>query len=204
MLHVVRKGALLTLALLLAMASGAPAASPTEEVKSVVDQVLRILQDPALKAPAQKKKRRQMLKQTIDRRFDYEEMARRCLGPSWRGLSPAQRTEFVRLFGQLLEASYADKLERYSDEQVVYSGETVDGDYAEVRTAIVRKNDRIPIVYRLLNKSPWMVYDIIIEGVSLVNNYRSQFGRIIQESSYQELMRRLRAKVDELQKLEKL
>jgi len=193
---------ILTINLALA-AAPALAGQPTDVVKGTINEVLRLLSDSALKAPAQRKHRRELVKKTIDRHFDYEEMAKRSLGASWRTLNPGQRTEFVRLFGELLEASYYDKIERYTDEKVSYTAENLDGDYAEVRTVILRKNDRIPMDYRLLNKgSDWMVYDVVIEGVSLVSNYRSQFGRVVSESGYPELVRRLRTKVNELQKLE--
>ncbi len=185
---------------LMGMADQAFAASPTDAVSATVDEVIRLLSDPALKAPAQKARRRQQIKQTVDRRFDYEEMAKRSL-PNWNQLSAAQRREFVGLFAELLETSYADKLEKYSGEKVAYQGERVDGERAEVKTMLLRRNDRIPINYRLLNKSQWLVYDVVIEGVSLVNNYRSQFSRVISESSYQELVRRLRTKVDEQRRM---
>ena len=177
------------------MATPALAGPPTEAVKSTVDQVIRTLQSSAPKA-----QRRQSVKQTVDRRFDYEEMAKRSL-PNWNNLSAAQRREFVGLFSELLEASYADKLMKYSGEKVAYRGERLDGDRAEVRTVLLRRNDRIPMNYRLLNKSRWVVYDVVIEGVSLVNNYRSQFTRVISESSYQDLVRRLQTKVDELHRM---
>ncbi len=193
----------LTLILNLAgMAGPVLAGPPTEAVRGTVDEVIRILADPALKAPAQKQRRFQMVKQTVDRRFDYEEMAKRSL-PNWNKLSAAQRREFVGLFSELLEASYADKLMKYSGEKVAYQGESLDGDRAEVRTVLLRRNDRIPINYRLLNKSRWVIYDVVIEGVSLVNNYRSQFTRVISESSYQDLVRRLQIKVDELYRMGK-
>ncbi len=195
---------ILTLTLILsltALAEGAFAASPTEAVRGTVDEVIRLLSDPGLKSPVQKQQRRRQIKQTVDRRFDYEEMARRSL-PNWNQLSAAQRREFVGLFSELLEASYAGKLEKYSGEKVAYQGEQVDGDRAEVKTQLVRRNDRIPINYRLLNKSQWLVYDVVIEGVSLVNNYRSQFSRVISESSYPELVRRLRTKVEEQRRLD--
>jgi phospholipid transport system substrate-binding protein len=204
MLALCRSSLVFALIVNLSFIPAAAASAPTEEVKAVVNEVIRILKDPALKAPAQKARRRQMLKATVDRRFDYEEMAKRSLGGSWNTLSAAQRREFVQVFGELLEASYAEKIEKYSDETVNYTGETLEGNFAEVRTQIVRKNDRIPINYRLLNKNPWMVYDVIIEGVSLVNNYRNQFGRVLQTSSYNDLINRLKTKVDEQRKLEKM
>lgn len=195
----------LTLTLILnltGMAGPVWAGPPTEAVRGTVDEVIRILADPALKAPAQKQRRSQLVKQTVDRRFDYEEMAKRSL-PNWNKLSAAQRRDFVSLFSELLEASYADKLMKYSGEKVAYRGERLDGDRAEVSTVLLRRNDRIPINYRLLNKSRWVIYDVVIEGVSLVNNYRSQFTRVISESSYQDLVRRLQTKVDELYRMGK-
>ena len=193
----------LTLSLALAV-SEARAESPTEAVKSVVDEVLRVLQDPSLKAPALKKQRRDRVKQVVDRRFDYEEMAKRSLGASWGSLSGGQHQEFVRLFAQLLEASYSDKIMRYSDEKIQYAPEIKEGaDYAEVRTVVLRKNDRIPMNYRVILKPQgWMVYDVVIEGVSLVSNYRTQFSQVIRESGYGELVRRLRNKINELQRTE--
>ena len=190
---------LLTLNLALAV-SEARAETPTEAVKSVVDEAIRILQDPALKAPALKKQRRDRVKQVVDRRFDYDEMAKRSLGASWGSLNAGQRQEFVRLFAQLLEASYSDKIMNYRDEKIQYAPEIKDGaDQAEVRTVVLRKNDRIPMNYRLMQKPQgWMVYDVVIEGVSLVSNYRSQFSQVIRESSYSGLVQRLRTKINEL------
>jgi phospholipid transport system substrate-binding protein len=187
----------LTLTLILIGTAGlAAAATPTDAIKGTVDQVIRLLSTPALKDPGQKNRILQQVRQVVDRRFDYEEMAKRSL-PNWNQLSSTQRREFVTLFSELLATSYADKLAKYSGEKVTYAGDRVDGDLSEVRTLLLRSNDRIPINYRLINKSQWMVYDVVIEGVSLVNNYRSQFARVISESSYPELVRRLQAKVDE-------
>jgi phospholipid transport system substrate-binding protein len=194
----------ISLLLIYGLIGGGPtwASTPTEEVKSVVDEVIRLLKDPALQGPAQKPQRRQLVKKVVDRRFDYEEMAKRTLGVTWGRLNRSQRSEFVQLFGELLEASYADKIEKYHDDKVLFTGEHIEGDYAEVRTVLVRRNDKIPMNYRLLNKTPWMVYDVVVEGVSLVSNYRSQFSRVISESSYPDLVKRLRTKVDELQKMQ--
>jgi len=188
--------ALFTLALAV---SGATAAGPTEVAKEVIDNVLEILNNPANAGEAKKDYRQQQVKQLVDRHFDYREMAKRSLGQTWTKLNPGQRDEFVRLFAELLEASYADKIDKYARHiRIDYTGENLDGEYAEVRTVVVRPNDRIPLSYRLLNESgDWMVYDVVIEGVSLVSNYRSQFGRIISESSYADLVRRLRTRVNE-------
>ena len=180
--------------------SGARAAgAPTEVVKDVIEKTLDILNNPAYQGPAQKETRHRLVKPIVDRRFDYREMAKRSLGPTWNNLNNSQRDEFVRLFAELLEASYSDKIDHYTKHvKVNYTGESLEDSYAEVRTVVVRPNDRIPLTYRLHNESGgWKVYDVVIEGVSLVSNYRSQFSRVISESSYAELVKRLRSKVNE-------
>lgn len=179
------------------------AGAPTEQLKTTVDEVIRILSDQALKQQPQR--RRELLRRVINQRFSYEDMARYSLGQYWRQLSPAQRREFLDLFSQLLERSYANKIEGYSDEKVIYQAERPDGDGYEVRTVIQRRNDQIPVNYRLLQRDgQWWVYDVVIEGVSLVSNYRSQFTRIIRESGYPELVQRLRRKLQEEKEMEKL
>jgi phospholipid transport system substrate-binding protein len=192
----------LTLFTLALAVSGATAAGPTEVAKEVIDKVLGILDNPANAGEAKKDYRQRLVKELVDRHFNYREMAKRSLGPTWTKLNPGQRDEFVGLFAELLEASYADKIDKYAKHiRVDYTGESLEGEYAEVRTMVVRPNDRIPLNYRMLNESGgWMVYDVVIEGVSLVSNYRSQFSRIISESSYPELVRRLRTRVDELRR----
>jgi phospholipid transport system substrate-binding protein len=202
MVHATIKAMALALSLNLALAvSGAVAGEPTEIVKGVVAGVQSVLNNPTYQGPAHRNQRRRLMKEMVDRHFDYQEMAKRSLGSTWRTLSHGQQEEFVRLFAKLLEASYSDKIEKYSAHiKIDYVGEDVDEDYAEVRTVVLRANDRIPFNYLLLNDAEgWMVYDVSIEGVSLVSNYRSQFSRIIHESSYPELVRRLRTKVNELQ-----
>jgi len=185
----------LTLQLLVG-AAGAWAGPPTETIRQAIETTLDMLKNPAY----QGEMRRQKVKAVVDPHFDYQEMAKRSLGPAWGSLSGGQRQEFVALFSQLLEASYADKIEKYAQRvKIDYTGEILSGDNAEVRTVIVKANDRIPLNYRLLNEGgTWKVYDVVIEGVSLVNNYRSQFSRIIHESSYAELVKRLKTKVSEL------
>jgi phospholipid transport system substrate-binding protein len=184
----------LTLQLLLGVA-GAWAGPPTDLVKQVIEKSLD-----ALKEPGSSEARRQKVKRIVDPYFNYEEMAKRSLGPNWNKLSPGQRQEFVALFAQLLEASYSDKIEKYAQRvKIDYTGEIPSGDTVEVRTVVVKANDRIPLNYRLMNQGgTYKVYDVIIEGVSLVSNYRSQFSRIIHESSYAELVKRLKTKVSEL------
>ena len=185
----------LTLQLLLG-AAVAWAGPPTDIARQVIERALNALNDPSSQGEA----RRQKVKAIVDPYFDYQEMAKRSLGPAWGKLSPGQRQEFVALFAQLLEASYSDKIEKYAQRvKIDYTGEILDGNVAEVRTVVLRTNDRIPLNYRLMQENGgWKVYDVVIEGVSLVSNYRSQFSRIIHESSYAELVRRLKTKVSEL------
>jgi phospholipid transport system substrate-binding protein len=183
---------------LLVGASGAWGGPPTEIARQVIEKALNILQNPAYKG----EERRQMVKRIVDPYFDYREMAKRTLGPVWRRLNAGQRDEFVRLFAELLEASYSDKIEKYAKNvKIDYTSEILTGDYAEVRTVLTWPNDRIPLNYRLLREDDtWKVYDVVIEGVSLVSNYRSQFRRIIHQSSYAELVRRLQTKVFDLKR----
>ena len=192
--------ALLALISLLTLAAPAAAAKPQEVVKEVIDQVLGILNNPAYAGPAQEQQRRRLTKQLVDRHFDYREMAKRSLGAAWNNLSNAQRDEFVSLFAELLEYSYAGKIERYAQHlRIEYTGQSLEDDYAEVRTVVVQPNDRIPINYRLTNASgDWVVYDVVIDGVGMVSNYRFQFAQVISQSSFNALVNRLRNRVNEL------
>jgi phospholipid transport system substrate-binding protein len=191
------KSAILGLILQLVIgATGVWAGAPTEVVRGVIERGLDILQNPAYS----KSQKHQMVKDIVDPHFDYREMAKLSLGATWRSLSGGQQDEFVRLFAELLEASYADKIDKYARRvKIDYTGEIPEGNRVEVRTVVVRPNDRFPLNYRLIQEGgTWKVYDVVIEGVSLVSNYRSQFSRIIHQSSYAELVRRLRTKVSEL------
>lgn len=170
----------------------------TDQVKGTVDHVINILTDPALKSEQKTKERRAKLRKTVLERFDFSEMSKRSMGRYWNERTPEERTDFVRLFTDLLERAYIDRVEGYTGEQIFYLEETADGNYSEVRTKIVTKrNQEIPISYRLQRAdSKWEVYDIVIEGVSLVNNYRTQFSKIIRTSSYQDLVKKMQAKVE--------
>lgn len=174
----------------------AEAGAPTEQVKETVDAVVAILNDKNLKKS--EKERRASIRQTIAKRFDFEEMAKRSLSTYWKERSPAEQKEFVALYSDLLENTYIRKIERYENENVVYYDERLDGDYAVVKTKIVGKNGlSIPVEYRIIKKKEkWEVYDIVIEGVSLVNNYRTQFTQIIRSGSYSDLVKRLKEKAD--------
>ncbi len=181
----------LVLPILLAAAAGSE--SPTEAVRGTITQVIRILEDPALKDPAKLIHRRRILAEAIASRFDYAEMSRRALAAEWKPLTTAERTEFVEAFKGFLIDRYAERIEGYSGEQVEYLSERIEGTYAEVRTELVSDKTTIPVDYRLLmNEGRWHAYDLVVDGISLVKNYRSQFQKIIRESSYQELVKKLR------------
>jgi len=176
-------------------ASADPGGAATEAVRSTINEVIRVLKDAELKKAGRAEERRRLLEKVIGDRFNYEEMARRSLGAQWNKLSDKERQEFVDLFKRLLSNSYADKIEGYSGEQVHYLNERLEGDYAEVRTKVRSDKSEIPLDYRLLNKSgDWHVYDVVVDGVSLVNNYRGQFTKILRESSFADLLEKLREK----------
>jgi len=174
------------------------AGEPTDQIKETVDAVVKILNNNEFKKPEKAKERRTKIRQTVDKSFDFEEMAKRSLAAHWKERTPAEQKEFVALYADLLENTYIRKIERYNNEKVVYHEERLDGDYAVVKTKIVdKKGLSIPVDYRTFRKKDtWEVYDIVIEGVSLVNNYRTQFTQIIRSDSYNDLVKRLREKVN--------
>ena len=176
-------------------------ASPTEVIKRTIDEVLRILSDENMKQPDYRAHRRQLLEEIIGDRFDYEEMSKRTLAKQWKKLNAGEKQEFVEVFRAFLSDAYAHRIEDYSGEQVQYLRERRKDGFAEVQTKIVSSKVELPINYRLVNKSgEWRVYDVVIDGISLVKNYRSQFYRIIRSSSYEELVEKLRRKPEEFNK----
>lgn len=172
---------------------------PTDNVKETTDKIVSIVSDPALKGPAQEAQRRERIRKAVDELCDWEEMSRRSLGRHWAQRSEQEKKDFVHLFGQLLERTYIDKVEGYSGEKVSYVAERIDGDYAEVDVKVLTtKNMEIPVMYKMRSKGQkWWVYDIVIEGVSLVNNYRTQFNDILAKTSYDGLVKKLKEKVAE-------
>ena len=182
--------ALLALALVMSLALPAWAGAPTERVKSGVDQVVRILEDQAAAAP----ERRAAIRRVAEGMFDFRELSRRALGRHWPGLSESDREEFVGLFAGLLERAYISQFERYSGERIAYAGESVQGGIATVRTRLtMRDGGEVHIDYRLAGQGDrWRVADVLVEGVSLTASYRSQFDKVIQTSSFRELLRRMR------------
>ena len=181
----------------LSTSRAAMAGPPTDSLKSSIDRVITVLEDAGLKDRPHE--RRAALRQVTSTIFDVEEAAQRSLARHWQARTPAEREEFVQLFGRLLEAAYLTKIELYSGEKVLYGGDAIDGEYATVRTKVVTKEGtEIPVDYRMLKRGDkWLVYDVSIEGVSLISNYRTQFNRIIQMSSFQDLVKKLRARQDE-------
>lgn len=162
-----------------------------------IDEVLGIIQDKELKQAPRAEERRKRLEQAVENRFDYQEMSRRALGAPWSTLEDKDKQEFVALFKTLLANSYADKVETYSGEGVQYLNERTEKDYAEVRTKMLTGKTEIPLDYRLLNKGvEWRVYDVVVDGVSLVSNYRGQFSKILRSSTFPDLLEQLRKKSD--------
>ncbi len=189
----------LTAVLALLIARDAAAGPPTDQLRRSIDLVLKILSDGDLKTEAKTAQRRVMIRTVANEIFDFGEISQRSLGRHWQARSPAEREEFIRLFGDLLEHSYITKIEGYSGEKILYAGELADGDVATVKTRIVTKQGtEIPVDYRMFrNGERWRAYDVAIEGVSLVANYRTQFNSIIGRAGYPDLVVRLRAKQDE-------
>jgi phospholipid transport system substrate-binding protein len=192
----------LLLALVLSAVAASPAAAgvPSDQLKSQIDRVLKALDDPELKKEGRARERRAAVRKIANDIFDFGETARRSLGRHWQPRTPAEREEFVQLFADLLERSYISKVELYGGEKIQYLSDSVEGEQAKVQTKLVTKGGSdIPIEYRMHKKTDrWLVYDVIIEGVSLIANYRTQFNKIIQTASYQELVKKMKAKQDEI------
>jgi phospholipid transport system substrate-binding protein len=193
--------ALLLLPLLLfGIAAPGIAGEPTDQMKQTTDKVLSILNDPALKGPSKTEQRERLIRKALDERFDWEEMARRSLAKHWSQRTEEEKKEFVRLYTGLVERTYIDKIvEGYSGEKIIYEGENIEKDYGTVKVKIVTKKEtNIPVEYRLRTRGDkWLIYDVSIEGVSLVNNYRTQFDSIMVKFPYANLVKRLKDKVNE-------
>ena len=177
----------------------AQAGEPSEVVRKGIHGLLKILGQPDLKAPEKKAERRNRMREIIHRHFDFEEMSRRSLARAWRKRTPEEKTEFIELFSYFMERNYAGTLESYTNEKVVLGKESIDEEFAKVNTVIITMDKKeVDIVYRLHKVGgEWRVYDVVVEGVSLVKNYRDQFRSIIRRTSYANLVKILRAKRDE-------
>ncbi|MCX5888243.1 MAG: ABC transporter substrate-binding protein [Deltaproteobacteria bacterium] len=185
-------GLILALAVnLLIWAPLARAEGPLEDVKGLLEEVQTIL-----KNHPQKAQRLDLVEKVAARHLDFREMAKRSLDSTWNSLNRGQQDEFVRVFSELLKAHYANHLDDFAKTRVDYQGETNKADAGEVRILVLRPNDKIPVNFRLLHEPQgWMIYDMVIEGVSMVDNFRTQFAAMIQECSYGELVRCLKDKL---------
>lgn len=170
---------------------------PLDTVKGHSDKVLEVLRDPSLKPEAAKKLRKDKLRAISENMFDFTELSKRTLAQNWKNLNPGQQKEFVELFKLLLGDTYADKILSYTDEKIVFSKEvSLTEKTVEVRSTVIRKNAEIPIYYRVILKDGgWRVYDVVVEGVSLTNNYRTQFREILSNKPPESLLETLRKKV---------
>ena len=172
------------------------AGAPTEEIRTAIDRGVQILKSAKTDSSKDRAPILAQLREIVYPRFDFEEMAKRSLGSHWRRLGPQQQKEFVTAFTELLETTYADKIDLYEGQQVEYVGETIDKNYAEVNTRVIGKNgESYSVDYRLHQVGgKWRIYDVIAENISLVNNYRSQFNRVVVNSSVEELIKRIKQK----------
>ncbi len=182
---------------LLAGLGAAPVAGPTAQIRGAIDRTIEILKRPDLKSKARAAERRNLLRNEIRPVFDFEEMSKRSLGPNWRQRTPKEKADFIGLYTELLENAYLGKIESYRGEKIEYVGETIDLPYAVVKTLIVTaKSQEVRVDYRMIRAGDqWRIYDVVIEGVSLVNNYRSQFSSILQNSSFEGLLTKLRSTI---------
>ena len=184
----------LVAALVLGLASDAWAGPPTDQLRTYTDEVLKVLQNTALTLP----ERREAVKHLAAEAFEVSETAKRALGQHWLQRTPAEREEFVKLFANLLEQTYIARIGEFGGEKLRYVSEQIDGDRAIVRARITTKRGtEVPIESRLLQKETrWLIYDILVENLSLISNYRSQFDRVIRTTSYEELVKRLKTRGD--------
>src|SRR5437879_5967090 len=179
--------------------STAWAGPPTEAVRKSVDEVVRILEDPAWKKSEKKEERRKLLEQTIAQRFNFLEMSRRALGAEWNKRTPEEQKDFAASFQTLLANTYLGRIENYTGEKVQYLKEIVDGEYAEVYTKIDNGKTALDIIYMIeMAARYWRVYDVVVEGTGLVQNYREQFKRVIRKDSFAELTKQLREKAEHI------
>jgi len=176
--------------------SCAAATDPVVFVKDAVDEIISILQDEKLAVPARRAERKNRMVTIVEKKFDFRDMSMRALAKHWQGRSPAEQDRFVFLFKTLLENTYIAKIETYSGEKVVFKKAAVQGNKAIVYSDLIRKNVETPVNYKLKNNDDrWTVYDVEVEGVSLVNNYRTQFASILGKEDFAGLIAKLEEKV---------
>lgn len=192
-------------AMVIALLSPAWAGQPTDTLREYTEAVQKVLDDPELQAEDRRHERRAAVRKVAIEAFDVQETARRALGPHWQQRTPAEREEFVQLFADLLERTYIAKIDLYGGERLKFTDERVDGDVAVVRARVLtRQGAEVPVEGRMHKRAErWLIYDVTIENISLIANYRSQFDRIIRTSSYAELVKRLRKHGEFLQDKER-
>ena len=174
------------------------ASSVQDQLQGSITKIIEILKDPALKGEEATSQRRETLRKVIYEQFSFEKMSQLCLGKYWKDRSDEEKKAFIELFGKLLEETYLSKIEGYTDERVEYLKEVITDKKAQINTKIITEKIEIPIDYRLYQEKDgsWRVYDLIIEGVSLVGNYRSQFDEILQRDNYEKLVEELKKKIE--------
>ena len=175
----------------------AGAGAPTEQLRAAAEKVTRILDDPALRAEARAPERQAAVRAAVIDLLDFTEISRRALARHWRPLSEAEREEFVGLFRALLDRTYLSQIKLYQGERVQFVGESVDGEFAAVQARVLTRRDQEASVLVRLHRpgERWLIYDVSVEGISLVANYRAQFDQIIQRASYQGLVTRIKQKL---------
>jgi phospholipid transport system substrate-binding protein len=171
----------------------------TESVKQTIDSVVGIVSREDLKNNEKKAERRALIREIVSKKFSYYEMSRRALSKHWKERTAEEKKEFIDLFGKLLENSYANKIENYTGEKIIYVDEKKKGNVALVKTILQKNNDEVPVNYKLVKlDNDWKIYDFIVEGVSMIKNYRAQFKKIIHKSSYEELVSKLKKKLEKI------
>ena len=176
------------------------ASDAQDQLKVSMDKLIAVLKDKSLKAPDKKEERRAKIFAILDERFDFEQMGKWALGANWKGLSQQERDEFVKVFSELIKKSYILKIERYNNEKIEFKDERTKGKYYYVYTDVISGGQPIPVNYSLYSKGDqWLVYDVVIEGVSLVKNYRTQFDEIIRKEKFSGLMDKLKKQVNDLE-----
>lgn len=179
-------------------ANAAP--DPTEQLRPFLKKVTDTLADPKLKA-LPKKEQGQRVISVVRERFDFREMSKRVIGQQWRGLSASDQAEFEELFTQLLQYAYVEKIDDYSGQQVEFTQQRIKGERAEVQTLLVDKHKSIPVSYiMLMRQDQWMIYDVVVEGVSLIRNYMEQFQEILRKDGYPGLVKQVKDKIVQLEK----
>ncbi len=169
--------------------------SPTDDIRASVDTIISILNDEQLDHAGKRSK----ITTVVYKRFDFRAMSQRTLATNWKNTTAEEKNKFVDLFSKLIENSYIGKLDSYTNEKVNYTGEKVDGKKAVVETLIITTSADIPVDYRVYRKDgEWLIYDVIIEGVSLISNYRSSYQEIMKNEGFEGLLAKMQAKIDEL------